>query len=147
MKDLSETKITQKDKLLKVTFELKTVKKLYEALKEVHESQTIKLLEKDKLAEDLGLKANGAEEALENMRRDIDEMVEMEVADKETKFMGIEAELEHYKEKQKETSRELKETIKDRTRIKEVLAKEKKKLTDLKRDLEYLRTKYDYSEK
>ena len=43
------------------------------------------------------------------MRRDIDELVEMEVSDKETKFMGIEAELEHYKEKQKETTKELKE--------------------------------------
>ena len=99
--ELSEVKSDQSKKLMKTTFELKTIKKLYESLLEVYERQTIKLLEKDKLAEDMVLKATGAEESLAEMRQNIAEMVEMEVAGNETKFQEISAELEHFKEKQK----------------------------------------------
>ena len=52
-----------------------------------------RLEERSKTAEDMTYKASGAEEALENMRRDIQDIVSNEVEERQTKFDRVEDEL------------------------------------------------------
>jgi TolA-binding protein len=79
-----------------------------------------------KFAETKALEAEGATDAMESMRKDMSELVEVEIAEKEAEFEKIEADYARTKEKVKENKAALEEAARDRNKRIDQLNKEKK---------------------
>ena len=69
-----------------------------------------------KFAETKALEAEGATDAMESMRKDMSELVEVEIAEKEAEFEKIEADYAKTKEKVKENKFALEEAARDRNK-------------------------------
>jgi len=102
-RDLKTALAETSEKLAKAEEELaETTKKLTDATGRLAATSG-ELAQKVKQADDLQLQADGAADALESMRKDMNEMVEMEVAEREEAFARVEADFAAVKETLKET--------------------------------------------
>ena len=102
-KDLKTTLEETSEKLATAEQELAATKKSLDASSARLAATSEELAQKVKQADDLQLQADGAADALESMRKDMNEMVEMEVAEREEAFAKVEAEFASVKETLKDT--------------------------------------------
>ena len=89
----------------------------------------------EKLIADLNLQVEGAADALDSMRKDMTEMVDLEIAEKEQQFEEVAKMFEETKEVLKQTTKEL-EQMKKQAKLQALATKlDKKQISDLKREV------------
>ena len=107
----------------------------------------MELTSRSKLAEELQIQADQATEQLDNISKNLEKMVLEAVEEKEAQLEKLQEQLQETQAKLKTTSESLDDHKKDKVKKNEALSKERKKVADLKRDLDYMKHRIENMEK
>lgn len=130
----------------KAVADLKQTKASLTDLESRHASQGETCRKQEKQIGDLNLQVEGAADALDSMRKDMTEMVDVEIAEKEQQFALVEKSFEETKVVLKETNKEM-DSMKKATKLQAIATKlDKKAASDLKREVKALKSQADEQE-